>query len=80
MFFLRKGVIGIGRKISFAWGPESKGSSLPVCVTENRDHKQKLTLKSALLKMPAGVINPLPIEATLDLGGPGTSTVMRGSA
>ena len=47
---------------------------------ENRDHKQKLALKSALLKMTADMINRLPIEATLDLGGPGTSTVMRGSA
>ena len=58
-------------------------------VTENGDQEQKLALKSALQEMAAnminrvpttGIINQLPIEVILDLGGPGAATVVRGSA
>lgn len=78
-----------GKKDFFAYPPKSKGNSLPVRVTENGDHLQKLTLKSALLKMIMDMVSGLlitdiiiwlPIEAAWDLRGPGKSIEIRDSA
>lgn len=51
VFFLRNGATGMRGKISLAQNPKSKGNALPVWATENGDHQQKLTQKSALLDM-----------------------------